>query len=238
MRSLSVTEICERALRKIGEFSINDSAAGAQQMEETRWWLDMVVGHIAAKQRRWWLVPATAPITLVAGQATYPVPPALGEAQGILHMISAWRVALADTTNREEVPLLRRREWEERQNPGGSGDPECIWVDRTDVPTISVHPTPMAPINYRLEVVYHRFAPDLSPRSGRSHVPLAGVRQAWNLALVHALAAEIGNGPIRKLPADEVRDMQESARRYLHDLDSYDAHEQAGEPRRVAYSDL
>lgn len=237
-RILSINEVCERALRKIGVFSINDSAAPPAAMEEARWWLDMVVGHIAATQRRWWLVPDTKAVTLAAGTVKYPVTTALAEPDGVLHIVSAWRVALADTTNRAEVPILRRQEWEERARAGGTGDPEAIWVDRVDVPTIHVHPTPASPVNYRLEVVYHRFAPDLSPRAGRSHAPLTGMRQSWNLALVHALAAEIGNGPVRKLPGDEVRDNQQTAAKLIRDLDAYDAHEQANEPRRVAYYDL
>lgn len=237
-RLLTVNEVCERALRKIGEFPINDTAAPGPQMDEARWWLDMVVGHIAATKRRWWLVPSTAAITLTPGTVEYPVASALGEARGILHIISAWRVSLTDPSDREEVAILRRREWEERTGAGTTGIPESVYVDRTDTPTIRLHPTPAAPIQHRLEVVYHRFAPDLTPRSGRSHTPMEGLRQSWNLALVHALAAEIGNGPVRKLPGDEVRDMQDTARRLLDDLDAYDAHEQADEPRRVAYYDF
>lgn len=237
-RLLTVNEICERALRKIGEFSINDSAALGPQMEEARWWLDMVVGHIAATQRRWWLVPATASFPLLPGQADYSTTGNLGELRGVMHIISLWRVSESDPSDREEVRLLRRREWEEREGAGTLGIPTAAYVDRADIPTIHLHPTPATTQTYRLEVVYHRFAPDLTPRAGRPHVPMEGLRQSWNLAIVHALAAEIGNGPVRKMPGDEVRDMQETARRYLHDLDSYDAHEQANEPRRVAYNDF
>lgn len=238
-RLLSINEVCERALRKIGAFSINDAGADAASMEEARWWLDMVVGHIAATNRRWWLVPDTVPVTLTAGTAIYPVTTAIGSAAavGILHVVSAWRVSLTDESDRVPVSILRRREWEEREGAGDAGLVDGIYVDRADIPTIRVHRTPADPVGHRLDVVYHRFAPDLSPRAGRAHVPLAGLRQSWNLALVHALAAEIGNGPVRKLPGDEVRDMQQTARRLLNDLDAYDAHEQANEPRRVEFYD-
>jgi hypothetical protein len=60
------------------------------------------------------------------------------------------------------------------------------------------------------------------------------VRENWHLFLVTALAAEIGNGPVRKLPADEVREMQVTAKALLYDLMDYDSHEQADEPRLVA----
>jgi hypothetical protein len=238
-RVFSINEVCERALRKIGVFSINDSAAPAFAMEEARWWLDMVVGHIAAKQRRWWLVPDTAVVTLVAGTSEYPVTTTLGagEADGVMHLISAWRVSLTDPSDRVEVDIVRRRMWEEREGAGTTGLAEMIWVDRVKAAKIHLHHVPADPVSHRLEVVYHRFAPDLSPRAGRSHVALTGMRESWNLALVHALAAEIGNGPVRKLPGDEVKDMQATANRLMNDLDAYDAHEQANEPRRVEFFD-
>lgn len=238
MRLLTINQICERALRKIGSTSINDSASRANEIEEARWWLDMVVGHIASIRRRWWLVPATKAVPLVAGTTAYPVTTALAEPDGILHIVSAWRVSLTDSTDREEVKILRRQEWEEREEAGSNGRLDAIWVDRTDVPTINVHRVPATPITHRLEVVYHRFAPDLTPLRGKSDRPMEGLRQAWNLAIVHALAAEIGNGPVRKLPGDEVRDMQNTAKERIAELDAYDAHEQANEPRRVAFNDF
>lgn len=237
-RVLTVSEICERALRKIGVVSINDSAAPGGYVDEARWWLDMVVGHIVAKQRRWWMVPVSHAVTLTAGQAEYPAATSLGEAAGIMHVVSVWRVSLTDASDRAEVTIMRRSEWEGREAAGSTGIPEAVYVDRADKPTIRVHPTPSAPILHQLEVVYHRFGPDYSPRVSNPNMPLDAMRQTWNLAIVHALAAEIGNGPIRKLPADEVRDLQLTAKRLLDDLDAYDAHEQAGEPRRVSYNDF
>ena len=56
-----------------------------------------------------------------------------------------------------------------------------------------------------------------------------------HFSLLLALAAQIGNGPVRKLPADEVRDMKAEAGGLLTDLEAYEDHEQANEPRRVEF---
>jgi hypothetical protein len=133
------------------------------------------------------------------------------------------------------MELARREDWEARQ-PRNAGRPEMVYVDRTSRPTLRVHPAPPAPVTHNLLVTFQRFSDDMREGASTRHIP--GMRETWNLYLITALAYELGNGPVRKLPADEVAEMRAAAVSYLADLEAYDAHEQASEPRRTTFHDF
>jgi hypothetical protein len=232
--TLEIRQVCELALQKIGAFSINDAAASAEELERARSWLDMVVGHMCAQRRRWWLVENTGTVTLAAGINSYVLPTALGvAADSIEFVIGAWRVQV-DGPERVPFDLMRRQEWEATTRLT-SGPPNQGYIDRATTPTLYVNPVP-SDLSYNLDVVWQSFSPDLVSTSAAT--PLPKIRRAWNFALVHALAAEIGDGPIRKLPADEVKGMRDTAKRLLADLDAYEDQEHADEPRRTEYNDF
>jgi len=233
-RVLTIREVCEQALRKIGTYSINDTGARAGEMDVAAFWLDMTIGHLAAKKRRWWLVPVTSSFTLVAGQTAYPLRATLDGAPEIQAVVGVWTVAL-DGARREPLEMMRRQEWEARTVTTG-GPPTGCYVDRSNDPTLLINPVPAAPTLYQIEVVGQAFASDLSAAS--SDTGLVDLRRTWNLWAVTALAAELADGPIRKAPADEVRDARQRAQQLENDLDAWDAHEQADEPRRVSYNDF
>lgn len=233
-RLLEIREICERALRKIGAYSINDEGAEATQMEEARRWLDLIVGHLTARRRTWWLVPETALLTLQAGRTEYPLRELLPGAPQVQHAIAvSWRERIGGRT--EDMPLARRFEWDARQ-PKQAGRPELVYVDRDRMPVLYLHPAPAAPPTHDLLLTFQRFAADMT--RGAPTTPMPDLRETWNLYLITALAYELGNGPVRKLPGDEVREMAGMAERLLGDLEAYENHEQASEPRRVAYNDF
>lgn len=233
-RVYEAREICERALRKIGSYSINDTGASASAMAEARWWLDMVLGHVSARQRCWWMVEDTAEFSLTAGEADYLLSAALPNAPSAQAVVGLWIIRAGDGTS-EPLKIVRRQEWEGRRTTSGD-PPEIAYIDRTGEPTLRVNPIPADPSSYQLRVVYQSIAPDV--RTGDPNAKLAKWRAAWNLWIVTALAAEIGDGPVRKLPGDEVRAMRSDAAKLLAELDAYDAHEQADEPRRIEYHDF
>jgi len=234
-RILEIREVCERALRKIGSYAIRDSGADPRELEESRFWLDMLMGHLAADMRTWWLVPSTAPVALVANTQDYPLANVLPQGDAPAAVITVTAVDLSND-DREPVSLWRRWEWEARDKEPANGPPLAVYIDRTSAPIMRVWPAPVAPITHRLDVVFQRVSPDLT--SGPATEQILKFRQAWNLYIVTALAAQIGNGPVRKLPRDEVRDMQEQADRMLDRLQSFDGHEQAGEPRLVSFNEF
>lgn len=241
-RVLQVREVAERALRMIGAFSINDEGADPAELDEAMFWLDMLVGRVGARQRAWWLVPVTRLVPLTAGQEAYDLAALLAEQQGIQAVVSVRRVARLD--GREEAleegqdgaGVLRRTEWEALDRIAPAGVPRAVHIDRAERPTLRVWPKPASPPTHDLRIVYQRFTADVTALGPTQRVP--DVRQTWNLYLVVALAAWLGNGPVRKLPADEIRDLQQREASLLDELEAFDAQEQAAEPRRVAYNDF
>jgi hypothetical protein len=235
-RILTVNQFCERALRKIGAYSINDDGARPEEMEEARWWLDMVVGHLAARKRTWWKVPATATLTVRAGVQEYDLGAELNpiSANGEQFIIQAF---LDDATTGEaihEVSLRSRRDWEELDDRQRAGVPENAYVDRTRSPTLRLSPVPNDARSYRLRVVFQSYSPDFTAMAWNNRADTE-IRQSYNLYIVTALAAQIGNGPVRKQPADEVRDMKQEAGGLLTDLEAYEDHEQASVPEQVQF---
>ncbi len=220
--------ICERALRKIGAYSIRDTGARTDEMDEARHWLDLVVGHVASMKRTWWLVPGTARLTLTAGTTAYGLRTLLPGAPAVQHVVALHTVDLT-TGQRDPLLIARRQEWEDRDGTLGPDDAVMAWIDRTRDPVLNLYPAPPSPVRQAIDVTFQAFAPDQTIGTFTQKIQM--VRDGWNLFLITRLAAEIGNGPVRKLPQDEVRELQMSAMRLYDDLAAYDDHEQADEPR-------
>jgi hypothetical protein len=221
------------------------------------------VGHEAARQRTWWLVPASGTFNLVANDAgPYDLATLLGAAQAPDGLQFVIQVVLFDAVSMMDIadlPLQRRQEWETRVlGPRNTpdpletarlldtniipmpadppGTPQICYVDRAQRPKISFYPAPDARRSYGARVIFQSFASDFV--SNKSVDKTYKLRTSMNLWLVSALAAQIGNGPVRKLPADEVKDMKQEAQQLRDDLEAYEFHEQASEPRQVAYHDF
>jgi hypothetical protein len=242
MRTLTIREICERALRKIGAFAIRDTGADSDELEEARFWLDMLVGHVSARRRYWWLAETAAVLALTPGVRTYTLDGStLGQdAPAVAFPISAF--AIDPLSGRDgEIDIYRRRDYDALTDKDlRTGPPEGIYIDRLAAPTLTVYPLPPAATEggppWRIRLVYQQFTDDVTV--GEAERRIRDVRSTWNLFLVTALAAQIGDGPIRKLPQDEVRGMRNDANQLLSDLDAFDAHEQANEPRRTSFNDF
>jgi hypothetical protein len=258
---LSVGEICDRALRKIGAYPTRSSGARADDSEEARYWLDLVVAHEAARSRMWWLVPSAATFPLVSGTASYDLSQQLGGSQAPNGIASVVSIILynADTgADIHSVPMLRRQEFEARNLPQGgthdspwewsssglgmgassetTGTPTICHIDRAQAPTIRFAPTPDDGLNYGVRVVFQGYSEDFVRASVDQRT--LSLRSSWYMWLVTALAAELGDGPVRKLPADEVRDMKQDARGLRGDLEAYDAEETATTSGVVRYHDF
>ena len=256
-RLYSISEICDRALRKIGAFAIRSSGARPEEIEEARYWLDMTVGHQSSRMRTWWMVPGSGTFNLTSGTAEYDLAASLGQAQaptGVQFVIAVYLYNTTTGTDIHEIPIVRRQEWEHRQIGGlpddsdrspflwgtdgalpaiEPGQPKACYIDRQQAPTIHLSPTPDDVTPYGLRVVFQSYATDFTkePPNDKTYK----LRTAWNLWVVTALAAQIGNGPVRKLPQDEVKDMRSEATRLRDELEAYENMEHANEPRRVAY---
>ena len=237
-RVLELDEICDRALRMIGATAIRSSGSRPEELTEARYWLDMLVAHVCATRRIWWLIPADVTFPLVAGQADYDLGTVLrpNAPDGVQFVVSAVLVDLNQHRDVRELGLLRRSEWEEiGQRDGNLGVPEVALVDHTvDDPVMHLHPTPRNTPPYGVRLTFQSYSSDLTKNVGRDYT--YRIRRSWNMYLVTALAAKLANGPVRKAPADEVADLDRKAANLLWEISAYDD-EQTGGDRRVAYND-
>jgi hypothetical protein len=240
IRQPSINFILQRALRRIGAFAVSSSGARANEMEEARYWLDMHMAHLAARKRTWWLVQETQTFPLVAGQREYVLEEVLSPeagVDGIQTVIALYVDQAATGAVVQQVNLLRRQEFEEAVGDAvnASGPPSAAHIDRAQRPTLRFLEAPDDAVPYVARIVYQTYSPDLV--AGRDNRRLERFRTTWDLYLVTALASLIANGPVRKLPKDEVDDLKREAAVLLHDLESYDDHEQENTPVRVLFHD-
>ena len=234
----SVNFVLQRALRKIGAYPTSSSGAKPMEMEEARYWFDMMVGHLAARKRTWWLVPETATFPLVAGQKEYALAdlmPMDDIEDGLQAVVAVWVDDATAGATLGQVSILRREEYEAEvgYSANATGAPSSCYIDRAQRPTLRFIQAPDDARSYRVRIVYQTYAPDL--RTGRDIQKLERFRTTWTLYLTLALAAQIADGPVRKLPRDEVQDMKRDAAAALHDLESYDDHEQHDDPVVVQF---
>lgn len=234
MALLSVGAIAERALRKIGEYPIRGGTLRPEALAETRLWLDMVMSHQAAKMRTPWLVADTVNFDLVTGQAAYDLRAVIGAntvPDGMQFNITAYLYNPAAEEDVRKIALIRREEYEDIPDKTRAGEPEQAYIDRTRWPVMTVFPVPDGSRSLQVRLVYQQISSQFAnlPFNDRTYA----MHECWNLWVVTALAAEIGNGPVRRLPKDEVAELRSTARSLLLDLEAYDQFEQADEPRRV-----
>lgn len=229
---LSAAEICETALRKIGAYSINDMGADGEELKEAAKWLDLVVSEMVATERCTWLIEDTVTIPLLAGVATYNLADAMGvsyPSDGVLFFTSAW---IQDGSNDVETEMIRRHDFEEITLKTATGKPETIYIDRLSdsaSQSFTIYPIPID-TSYNLKIVFQRSSPDLKNDVGtKAH----GFHLGWQKWLVVATAAEIGDGPVRRLPSAEVDRHRRDAQMSFDKLQAVQNRENI-RPRRVA----
>lgn len=229
----SVADICERALRKIGAFSINDSAADGEELQEAAFWLDMILAEQAETEACFWLRPSTITKALTADTPSYVLSELMGTnypQDGLVNVVNAW---LTDGSNDQPLGRLRRKEYENLSQKDASGRPSAIYIDRLSAPTeqtIYITPVP-ATTGLSLNLLVQSSTPEVSNlKDVKSH----GLRAGWQRALVRELAAEIGDGPVRRLDSGKIDRWRRDAEMALKGLQKYNSSntERVG-PRRV-----
>ena len=244
---LPVRSVLERSLRKIGAYSMMDTGADPDEMEEAGFWLDIVVSHLTATNRRLWLVPATITLPLTAQKIKYtqdelkaldPSFPANG-------LQFPHHATVSDGSSESDVEIIKRLAYDDLPRKDLGGKPTAVYIDRQTEFDLFVHPVPQVPtqdnpLTYTLKLVGQRFNDQLSIETN-SPVALerqTELRRGWDLWAVLALSAEIGDGPIRKLPGDEVERMNKRAAQVLQDLSKHEDEEHDDEFHRANYVDL
>ena len=207
----SVKQLAERALRRIGAYSINDTGADSAELEEALYWMDLVVAELAGTEDCSWLTEDTIDIPFVAGQASYALNTATDWPDtDIAFPVSAY--VREDTGVDTDIEMIRRVEYESIADKDAGGSPTVVYIDRTaDVPRATIYPVP-TDTGASLRLVVQKQAPDMIGSGGARPGKLDhGFPKEWQRWLVLATAAEIGAGPVRKLSQQEINDIRAGA---------------------------
>lgn len=242
---LSAAEACERALRKVRAFAINDDAADPVEMEETLSWFDMIISHLTGTRRCYWLTPGTVTFDWPDGESSVVLADEMGAdypPTGILFPIRAWLVDQETGERQREIELCRRAKYEELSISPSAGSPEVLYIDRlVENQMAYVNPVPDNADNlWSIALEFQTYSRSVVGEQGgeqSGNVP-HGFDQTWQLYLVTRLAAEIGDGPVLQLGALIIRDWRTLAAGYLSDLVGYTNREKNNRPyssRRMDY---
>lgn len=220
MQTLSNTQVGEAALREIGAYSVNDSASDPAELDVALFWLDQIVGFYTAVNDAYWLVTNTFTITLVADQVSYDLENALGSnatTEGVLFVESVY--VTDGSGNDTPIDKIRRDQYEAIENKTTSGTPDRVYIDRkTPTETLYVYPVMGSGGTNTLKVVLRNYSEDLTKeRVAATH----GLPPEWQMWMIIALAARIGSGPVRRLPVNEIKEMERKAKVLYDDLQSY-----------------
>jgi len=221
---LSAVEVGERALRKVGAFSINDEAADPDELDETLRWLDMIVAEVTGTRRCYWLSPATVTFDWPAAEASVVLADQMGAdypPTGILFPVRAWRVDVTTGLRQAEIELCRRKKYEAKSNLATAGSPEILFIDRlVQEQRAYVWPVPSTADVWQIALEFQTYSRSVLGEQGGEQsgdVP-HGFDQTWQLWMVTRLAAEIGDGPVKRLDASTIRDWRTLADGYLSAL--------------------
>lgn len=235
----TAVEICEKALRKIGSFSINDTAADKEEVDEALSWLDACMSHLGGSSRIFFLVPGTLSLSLTGGTASYDLTDELSaslDGLGVQFPISA---NLKDSSGNETpLTIIKRGQYEEIADKDATGAPTMVYIDRLKEPTLTTYPVLDSNASgYTIELVVQQYSKDYKDSTGDT---ITQLRAAWNMWAVYAVSCEIGDGPVRRLPTQDLRDMRKERDRLLNELMAYENRSHATRgvaQQRTAYRD-
>jgi hypothetical protein len=221
---LSAAEACERSLRKVGAYAINDEAADPDHMEEALHWLDMIVAEVTGTRRCYWLSPATVTFDWPAAEESVVLADQMGAdypPTGILFPVRAWRVNTTTGLREAEIELCRRNKYEAKSNLATAGAPEILFIDRlVENQRAYAWPVPSTADLWQIALEFQTYSRSVLGEQGGEQsgdVP-TGFDQTWQLWMVTRLSAEIGDGPVVRLESSTIRDWRTLAEGYLSQL--------------------
>lgn len=199
-------QLCEEALRKIGAYAINDTAADDEHVRIALGWLDIIMAELSGVTRCWWLVNREVSVPLdVADQRSYDLAGAVAAGGNDFQFpVSA---ALVDAAgNRTPLTLWRSDQYDAVAKLSTSGTPCGVHIDRLSG-MIHVHPVPTV-TTYSLSLTVQTFANSLVRDNRVTGVQgsdaASGLRASWQMWAIYTLAGCLGDGTIRRCAQAEV----------------------------------
>lgn len=238
-RLLTASQIATGALRRIGAFAARDEAPDPDELDIALGNLDLIVGEMTGTMTCYWLVPDEFSLPLTAAQRQYDLKVAMGSSypeDGVQFPLSAWLEYPAnggDRPRRKELEIIRRRTYLAKPRLDLPGEPEAIYIDRRDEPKLSTWPV-IDLSGYSIVIHYQTYSGNLHESGGgRPH----GLPVAWQRWAELAVAADIGDGPVRRLPQVRLTTLMQKAEAAKRDLRSFNNKEHSTR-RAVAYRDV
>mgnify|MGYP001564863879 FL=1 len=241
---MSAKEICERALRKAGPYSINDTAADPEHLRESLFWLDTIMAHLSGQTTIWWLVQQIIQVPLTAGDGSYDLLDTMGASAPTDGFLFPLYARLYDgTDNRSAVDIVTRDKIDSVVDPTTTGRPNMIHIDRdTPNPTMLVYPVLSTGLTgYKIELTVQTFSPTVAPagvtgRAGQGNMA-TGLRQTWQLWAITRLAASIADGPVCRRPQTDIKSWHAIADKLEAQLLAFDNRQHESTPPITEYPD-
>jgi hypothetical protein len=235
-RLLTALQIATEALMEIGAFSTKDVAPDPDELDRALSALDLRVQQETGTMRTYWLIPADFTIPLAAGQASYNLMTVLGAQyprDGIQFALSA---SLQPPGGLARIPLdiIRRDDLEALSLPTQPGQPESVYVDRKDPPTLTITPVINLP-GYSVLLTAQVFSTNHTTNKGAEQ---HGMPAAWQRWAILATAEDIGAGKVRRLPQIELSDLRARSKEAFEKLAAFSNKERFGRKRFTQYRDF
>lgn len=240
-------QIAEEALRKIGAYSINDSAADGTELRVALNWLDLIMAELSGTTQIFWLVRNEVNLTLVSDQRSYTLPAALNAeapANGIQFINGA---TLVDQDgNRSDLTILDYQTYNAVTDKNAQGEPTGIYVERLDNPVLYAYPVAnfdtslgqTRTIELSLQTFANTVAADRATTRMASEGALQhGLRLSWQKWAIYELARSLGDGTIRNLPSGRLDRLKDTALMAKKELLAFENREVFDAPIRTAYRD-
>lgn len=226
---LTSAQICEHALRQIGVFSVYDTGADASSFAVTLERLDLLIAEWTGSYNFWWFVPARQKIALVAGESEYTLAALLDDPLEFIEHLFLLR-------DGKQTPIkqIRRATYDEMSDDPPLGTtPEWAYVERKDDPTLYLLPAPLA--GDELLITGQMYSDDVTQDNGE--IP-HGFPAAWQRCMILKLAADIGAGPVKKIPRDELEDLKKDSATAMRRLDVFNNRENVRRARHTRPRDF
>lgn len=216
---LSAIEICERALRKIQAFAINDEAADPDELDESLHWLSLIIKELTGTRRCYWLTPETVTFDWPINEASVVLADQMGAdypTTGIQFPVRAWLINKTTGLRERELPLVRRKKYEKHLRLTTNGPPQELFIDRLvqdqkayiwPVPNTPDPSNPSAP-EWQIALEFQVYSQSVFGEQGGDQsgdVP-HGFSTEWELYIVTRLSAEIGDGPVKSVDITRVKE--------------------------------
>lgn len=200
----SARQVAEEALRLIGAYSPNDSAADGVELDIALTWMDLNLSQLAGTRQLWFLVSSSSTVPMVADQASYDLSDILTDD------LQFPQYAHLDTGNgtRHAIRIVSRREFENLSVPAASGEPYYVHIDRLNIPTMRVYPVPTV-VGASVILTHQGFLPDIADKVGGNAAH--GLSVAWQRWLALATAIDIGSGPVRRMQVNDIASFERRA---------------------------